>query len=105
ASPIAEPFARLIAGLSVGTVPHVHQLAEAGAQTLGAESAGASPYWQWQAAFVRGAARQYGRRWTWYFGASFGDAIRTFTTEGKYILSLDGLKIDNRNATIGTSLA
>jgi len=105
ASPIADPFEKLISGLSVGTVPHVHQLAEAGAQTLGAESAGASPYIQWQAAFVRGAARQYGRRWTWYYGASFGDAIRTFTNEGPYVLDLEGMKIDNRNATIGTSLA
>lgn len=105
ASPLETPYEKLILADSVGTAPHIHQLAEAGSRVLGTESAGASPYIPWQMAMVRGAARQYGARWTWYFGASFGDALRTFTDEGPYVLDLEGMKIDNRNSMIGTSLA
>src|SRR3954466_13267165 len=105
ASPVANPFESLIFGLSVGTVPHVHPFAELGAHTVGAESASALPYIQWQMAFARGAARQYGIKWFWYYGASFGDAIRTFVKEGPYVLELEGMKIDNRNEVIGPSLA
>jgi hypothetical protein len=104
ATPIENPYEKFITGMSVGTVPHIHQLGEIGAKTVGAESAAALPYIQWQMSFARGAARQYGIKWFWYYGASFGDAIRTFVTEGPYILELEGLKIDNRNATIGPSI-
>jgi len=104
-SPVENPYEKWIMGLSVGTVPHIHQLAEAGAEVVGAESAGAMPYIQWQMAFARGAARQYDKRWMWYFGASFGDAIRTFSKESPYTLKLEGMQIDNRNAVIGSSLA
>lgn len=105
ASTVPNPFEKTILALSVGTAPHAHQLAEAGANTLAAESTAAMPYFQGQAAFVRGAGRQYNKPWAWYFGASFGSAIRTFTSEGAYIIDLDGLKINSRNATIGPSLA
>lgn len=105
ASTISNPFEKLILAQSVGTLPHVHQIAETGAQTLGTESTAAMPYFQGQAAFVRGAARQYNKSWAWYFGASFGSSIRTFTAEDPYILDLDGLKINSRNAVIGPSLA
>jgi hypothetical protein len=104
ATPIANPFEKMIMGLSVGTVPHIHQLAENGATVVGAESAAALPYIQWQMAFARGAARQYGIKWFWYYGASFGDAIRTFVKEGPYVLELEGMKIDNRNEIIGPSI-
>ncbi len=105
ASTIPNPFEKMILALSVGTSPHIHQLAESGAKTLGTESAAAMPYFQGQAAFARGAGRQYNKPWNWYFGASFGSAIRTFTSEDPYIIDLDGLKINSRNATIGPSLA
>ncbi|MBI2193174.1 MAG: hypothetical protein HYU36_14435 [Planctomycetes bacterium] len=105
ATPIADPFAKFILCSSVGTLPHIHRWAESGVQVLGAESAGAMPYIDLQMAFARGAARQYGRRWLWYFGASFGDAIRTFTAEYAYVLSLEGLSVDNRNEKVGPSLA
>jgi hypothetical protein len=105
ASPVDNPYEKFITGMSVGTVPHIHQLGESGAQTVGAESAAAMPFIQWQMAFARGAARQYGIKWFWYYGASFGDAIRTFVKEGPYVLDLEGMKIDNRNATIGPSIA
>jgi len=104
ASSIPNPFENVILCSSVGTLSNIHRLAEAGGQVLGTESAAAMPYMPLQAAFARGAARQYGRRWMWYYGASFGDAIRTFTKEGQYILDLEGMKIDNKNATIGPSL-
>jgi hypothetical protein len=105
ATDVSNPFEKMILALSVGTVPRVHQLAELGAETIGGESAAAMPYIQWQMAFVRGAARQYKKPWTWYYGASFGSAIRTFTKEDPYIIDLDGLKIDSRNEVIGPSLA
>lgn len=105
ASPVPNPFEKIILAQSVGTFPRVHQMAESGAQTLGTESSAAMPYFQGQSAFVRGAARQYNKSWTWYFGASFGSSIRTFTSESPYILDLDGLKIDSRNAVVGPSLA
>ncbi len=105
ASPVENPLEKVITCISVGTVTHVHQFAEAGAQVVGAESASALPYIQWQVSFVRGAARQYGIRWLWYYGASFGDAIRTLTKEGPYEIKMEGLKIDNRNAVIGSSFA
>lgn len=105
ASAVPNPFEKMILALSVGTAPHAHQLAEAGANTLAAESTAAMPYFQGQSAFVRGAGRQYNKPWAWYFGASFGSAIRTFTSEGAYIIDLDGLKINSRNQTIGPSLA
>ena len=105
ASEISDPYEKIILALSVGTFPHVHQTAEAGAQILAAESAGAMPYIQAQTAFVRGAARQYNRPWMWYFGASFGSSIRTFTREDPYIIDLDGLKINSRDEVVGPSLA
>jgi hypothetical protein len=104
-SSIEKPFEKVIPALSVGTLPHIHQLAEAGVDVLAAESAAAMPYIPAQIAFVRGAARQYGKRWTWYYGASFGDAIRTFTKEHDYFLELEGMKIEERNAVVGPSLA
>lgn len=105
ASPIPNAFEKIIPALSVGNLPHAHQFAETGVSTLAAESAGASPYVPLKMAFVRGAARQYQKPWMWYFGASFGDAIRTFTEEERYELELEGLKINNRSAEIGPSLA
>jgi hypothetical protein len=105
ASTVPKPFEKMILALSVGTSPRIHQLAEAGAKTLGTESAAAMPYFQGQVAFARGAGRQYSKPWNWYFGASFGSAIRTFTVEDPYILNLEGLKINSRNAVIGPSLA
>jgi hypothetical protein len=105
ASPILDPFEKFILCSSVGTIRSVHQLAEAGCHVLGAESAAAMPYIQAQLAFSRGAARQYGRPFMWYFGASFGDAIRTFTKEDAYVLALEGLKVNNRSDTVGPSLA
>lgn len=105
ASDISNPFEKLILCSSVGTIMNIHRMAESGSQVLGTESAAAMPYAQQQLAFARGAGRQYGRRWMWYYGASFGDAIRTFTPEGAYVLDLEGLKVDNRNSTIGPSLA
>ena len=105
ATPVAEPFEKFILCSSVGTLPIIHRLAESGVQVLGSESAGAMPYIDLQMAFARGAARQYGRNWLWYFGASFGDAIRTFTAEGKYDLALEGLNVENRNDKVGPSLA
>ncbi|MBN2371781.1 MAG: hypothetical protein JXO72_14970, partial [Vicinamibacteria bacterium] len=102
---IADPFGKLILASSVGTLPLVHRLGEAGCQVLACETAAAMPYIPLQAAFVRGAARQYGRRWLWYFGASFGDAIRTFITEPPYFLESDGLRVDERNDVVGPSLA
>jgi hypothetical protein len=104
ASKIDNPFEKFILALSCGIKANVHRMAEAGAGVVGGESAGAMPYVQTQMAFTRGAARQYGVASIWYYGASFGDAIRTFTQESKYILKLEGLEIDNRNAVIGSSL-
>lgn len=105
ASSIADPFEKFILCLAVGTFPIIHQLAEAGCDVLGTESAAAMPYTQVQLAFIRGAARQYRKRSVWYYGASFGDAIRSFTKEHPYTLAYEGLQVDNRNAVIGPSLA
>ena len=88
ASPIANPFERFILCQSVATRPLSHRIGEAGTSVIGAESASAMPYVQNQMAFVRGAARQYGARWLWYWGASFGDAIRSFIKE-PYFLNLE----------------
>ena len=105
ASKIADPFEKVILCSSVGTLPKIHRMAEAGSAVIGSESAAAMPYTQVQIAFARGAARQYGKPFTWYYGASFGDAIRTFAKGHKYVLKLEGLSVDNRNAVIGPSLA
>jgi len=104
ASQISNPFEKFILCSSVGTLLNIHRMAEAGSQVLGTESAAAMPYVPQQIAFARGAGRQYGRKWMWYYGASFGDAIRTFTNEGPYVLELEGMKVDNRNKVIGPSL-
>jgi len=105
ASTIDNPFEKVTQALSVETRRECHRFAEAGTTVIGAESASAMAYIQNQIAFVRGAARQYGIRWLWYWGASFGDAIRTFITESPYNLELEGIKVENRNAVIGPSLA
>ncbi|MBI4603844.1 MAG: hypothetical protein HY721_17960 [Planctomycetes bacterium] len=101
---LANPWERFVLCESVGTIPRVHLMAEAGCRLLGAESAAAMPYVAQQIAFVRGAARQYRRAWLWYYGASFGDAIRSFVKE-PYFLEIQGRKVDNRNETVGPSLA
>ncbi|MBI4582709.1 MAG: hypothetical protein HY717_01555 [Planctomycetes bacterium] len=101
---LKNPWEKFIFCASVGTIPRVHLMAEAGCHALGAESAAAMPYVAQQMAFARGAARQYGRPWIWYYGSSFGDAIRSFVKE-PYFLEIQGRQIDNRNDTIGPSLA
>jgi len=101
ASPIANPFEKFIFCPSVGTLHNIHRMGEAGCPIVGTESAAAMPYMPQQIAFARGAGRQYDLPWMWYYGASFGSAIRTFTKESPYFIG----KVDNRNDVVGPSLA
>ena len=101
ASPIRNPFEKFIFCPSVGTLHNIHRMGEAGCPIVGTESAAAMPYMPQQIAFARGAGRQYDVPWMWYYGASFGSAIRTFTKESPYFIG----KVDNRNEVVGPSLA
>lgn len=101
ASQITNPFEKFIFCPSVGTLHNIHRMGEAGCPIVGTESAAAMPYMPQQIAFARGAGRQYDVPWMWYYGASFGAAIRTFTKESPYFIG----KVDNRNDVVGPSLA
>jgi hypothetical protein len=74
-----SPWPPLIAALSSGSSAFVHALAAWGSRTLGLETAAGMPNFAGRIAFVRGAARQYGREFLYYHAPNFGDTATTFT--------------------------
>src|SRR5262249_11074701 len=74
-----SPWPPLIAALSSGSSAFAHALAAWGCQTIGLETAVGMPNFAGRIAFVRGAARQYGRQFLYYHAPNFADTATTFT--------------------------
>lgn len=74
----ANPWPPLVSALSTDMYSHVHALAEWGERTLAHEATANSPAFAMNWAFLRGAARQFGRNWAWYHSSNFGDTATTF---------------------------
>jgi len=74
-----SPWPPLIAALSSGSSAFAHALAAWGCKTIGLETAVGMPNFAGRIAFVRGAARQYGRQFLYYHAPNFGDTATTFT--------------------------
>ena len=74
-----SPWPPLIAALSSGSSAFAHALAAWGCKRIGLETAVGMPNFAARIAFVRGAARQYGRQFLYYHAPNFGDTATTFT--------------------------
>ena len=74
-----SPWTPLIAALSSGSSAFAHALAAWGCARIGLETADGMPNFAARIAFVRGAARQYGRQFLYYHAPNFGDTATAFT--------------------------
>jgi hypothetical protein len=88
-----EAWAPVISCLSVNMEAYAHALCNWGVNHLGHENTANGPVLSRRLAFMRGAARQFGKRFADYQSANFGDAATMFSRESmlypassKYIL-------------------
>jgi hypothetical protein len=74
-------WAKGIPCLSVDSMALAHMFYEMGADVVGYEVDATMPNIPLRMAFLRGAARQYGKAWINYASGNFGDACNYFTQE------------------------
>lgn len=80
-----NPYADVIACMSVGNIAFTPLCFDWGARTVGYESAAAtSTVLNMRWAFTRGAARQHGGRTATYRSCNFGDSATIFSNGGSY---------------------
>ncbi|MDQ3649144.1 MAG: hypothetical protein M3458_02465 [Acidobacteriota bacterium] len=70
---------KLIPAQVTSTTTYAHALGRWGTKLIGIETAAVQPMTAMRAAFVRGAARQYGGAFLYYHAPNFGDTATTFT--------------------------
>jgi hypothetical protein len=74
-------WARGIPCLSVDSTTYAHLFYEMGSEVIGFEVDATMPNIPMRMAFIRGAARQYGKGWINYASGNFGDACNYFSQE------------------------
>jgi hypothetical protein len=90
-----EAWAPVVSCLSANMEAHAHALCDWGVKAIGHENTGNSPTLARRLAFLRGAARQFGRRMVDYQSCNFGDAATMYSRQAFFYPASSRYVLDN----------
>jgi hypothetical protein len=90
-----EAWRDVISCLSANAESHVHALCNWGVSRIGHENTGNSPTLARRVAFMRGAARQFGKKIADYQSANFGDSATMYSREAYFYGASSRWILDN----------